>query len=105
MPKKNLKISWDTPFKSENYYSKKYDCRKPMCRMAWGLQIVERTEVDQFKKAQKLADKLKKQRTAELERRRELALKKERWGHVGLLWGFQEVSKNAEVFFFSCLQK
>jgi hypothetical protein len=34
--------------------------------------------VDQFKKAQKLADELKKQRTAELERRRELALKKER---------------------------
>jgi hypothetical protein len=42
-------------------------------------QIVERTEVDQYKKAQKLADELKKQRTAELERKRELALKKERY--------------------------
>jgi hypothetical protein len=40
---------------------------------------VERTEVDQYKKAQKLADELKKQRTAELERKRELALKKERY--------------------------
>ena len=34
--------------------------------------------MDQFKKAQKLADELKKQRTAELEKKRELALKKER---------------------------
>ncbi len=35
--------------------------------------------MDQYKKAQKLADELKKQRTAELERKRELALKKERY--------------------------
>ena len=35
--------------------------------------------MDQFKKAQRQADELKKQRTAELEKRRELALKKERW--------------------------
>ena len=41
--------------------------------------------MDQFKKAQKLADELKKQRTAELEKKRELALKKERLVHKGII--------------------
>jgi hypothetical protein len=46
-------------------------------------QIVERNELDQYKKLQRQADELKKKRAADLEKRRELALKKERSESTG----------------------
>ena len=57
--------------------------------------------MDQFKKAQRQADELKKQRTAELEKRRELALKKERWAKtIQTKKIFQSYNTETEARFF-----